>query len=118
MDQSDTSLTQSESGIFKSSSSGQSRAAIRLGISLAFSFLGFVSLKASTFIDALLCAAFPGICRPSAECPGGVDQCPGDLRAGLMLGILLFGPEIAFAIAAFVFSGKRRKLFEWSGLAL
>ena len=94
-------------------SGGPRRITNRTGIALAFFMLGLASLKAWASVDVWFCARFPDACRYEGKCPGGLDQCPDNWLAALVL----LAPEVAFAIAGFVFAGKRHSLISWITLA-
>ena len=97
------------SAVVETESGGLRRIANRAGITLAFFTLGLASLKAWASLDVWFCASYPDACKYSGKCPGGLDQCPDNWLAALVL----LGPEIAFAIAGFAFAGKRRSLMAW-----
>jgi hypothetical protein len=82
----------------------------RIGFSLAFGLLGFVSLVVADTVSQLLCAYLPGCGRASA-CP--IDVCEGDARLNALRLAVWVGPAVVFGASAFVFAGRQRPLAAW-----
>ena len=90
----------------------------RTGIVVAFAVLGFASLLLGDELRTWMCAYFGGLCNQVAgPCPG-IDVCtPGALRT-IQITAFFFGPSIAFAVIAYLFSRRPRTGVAWIGLAV
>jgi hypothetical protein len=82
----------------------------RVGLSLVFGLLGFVSLVVADTVSQLLCAYLSGCSRASA-CP--IDVCEGDARLNALRLAVWVGPAVVFGASAFVFAGRQRPLAAW-----
>lgn len=88
----------------------------RVGIALVFALLGFVSLLLVDDLLTWLCAHVPGLCgRYSGQCPG-IDVCTPDALKSVLLACVYFGPAVAFAATALLFSRRPRTWLAWLAL--
>jgi hypothetical protein len=82
----------------------------RIGFSLVFGLLGFVSLVVADTVCQLLCAYLSG-CGRARAC--AIDVCEGDARLNALRLAVWVGPAVVFGASAFVFAGRQRPLAAW-----
>ena len=109
-------MAANENALRQTQPKGAASTSLRMGISVAFLVLGFVSLFAWAKIDVRLCASFPGICTHVGGCTE-IDHCALSWWQWVDFLGFIFGPSILFAVAAFGFSKRVRTPLVWCAFA-
>jgi hypothetical protein len=83
----------------------------RVAATVVFAMLGFVSLWLWMGVDEGICARFPQLCiRYGCK---EIGECPMSFWDEFIFFSVVFGPAIAFGIAAAVFSMLRPSWHSW-----